>query len=118
MAAKPEDDEILKDFYRRVRPWGFWGPILKKVQAEDPNFQRNKDFWRDMFNVAVGMVWQIALVALPIYIVTWRLKHALVTLVVIGLTSLSLKFFWYDHMKDLEHINEYSGSSKELASTH
>ena len=72
----PEDEEVLKDFYRRVRPWGFWGPIQKKVQAEDPSFQRNKDFFRDMFNIAVGMVWQIALVALPIYIVTWRQRTA------------------------------------------
>ena len=30
--TKPEDDEVLKAFYRRVRPWGFWGPVLAKVQ--------------------------------------------------------------------------------------
>jgi hypothetical protein len=68
-----------------------------------------------MFNVVVGMVWQIALVALPIYIVTWRLHRALVTLGVVALTSVILKFTWYDHMKDLEHINEYSGTPKGLA---
>jgi len=34
---------------------------------EDPSFQRNRDFWRDMFNVVVGISWQVALVALPIY---------------------------------------------------
>ena len=108
LLTKPEDEEVLKDFYRRVRPWGFWEPILKKVLAEDPSFQRNKDFWRDMFNIAVGMVWQVALVALPIYIVTWRLRHALLAFAIITLTSLVLKFTWYDHLKDLEHINEYS----------
>jgi hypothetical protein len=54
------------DFYRRVRPWGFWGPVLKKVLAEDPGFKRNKDFFRDMFNIAVGIVWQVSLVALPL----------------------------------------------------
>ncbi|MGD0580539.1 MAG: sodium:solute symporter family protein, partial [Bryobacteraceae bacterium] len=36
LLTKPEDDEVLKDFSRRVRPWGFWGPILAKVRAEDP----------------------------------------------------------------------------------
>ena len=69
LLTKPEDDEVLKDFYRRVRPWGFWGPILAKVRAEDPTFERNKDFFRDMFNIVVGIVWQVCLVALPIYIV-------------------------------------------------
>jgi hypothetical protein len=117
LLTKPEDDAILMDFYRRVRPWGFWGPILKKVQAEDPSFRRNTDFWRDMFNIAVGMVWQVALVALPIYIVTWRLKHAALTAAVVAVTSLILKFTWYDHLKELEHINEYAGApAKELSS--
>jgi solute:Na+ symporter, SSS family len=116
LLTAPEDDEVLKDFYRRVRPWGFWGPILKKVQQQDPAFQRNQDFWRDMFNIAVGMVWQIALVALPIYIVTWRLRYAAISLAVVAVTSVMLKLWWYDHIKELEHINQYSGppAPKEL----
>ena len=116
LLTAPEDDEVLKDFYRRVRPWGFWGPILKKVQQQDPAFQRNQDFWRDMFNIAVGMVWQIALVALPIYIVTWRLRYAAISLAIVAVTSVILKFAWYDHIKELEHINQYSGppAPKEL----
>jgi len=109
LLSEPEDEETLKDFYRRVRPWGFWGPILKKVQQEDPSFQRNRDFWRDIFNIIVGMVWQISLVALPIYVVTWRLRAAGYTAVIIAVTSVILKFTWYDHLKELEHINQYSG---------
>ena len=66
LLTKPESDEILMDFYRRVRPWGFWGPVLKKVLAEDPGFKRNKDFPRDMFNIVVGIVWQVSLVVLPL----------------------------------------------------
>jgi len=54
-AHRAEDDAVLKDFYRRVRPWGFWSPILRQVVQEDPSFQRNRDFWRDMFNVVVGI---------------------------------------------------------------
>ena len=105
----PEDEAVLKDFYRRVRPWGFWGPILKKVQQEDPSFQRNPDFLRDMFNVVIGMIWQVSLVILPMYIVTWHLRRAALTFAVIAITSITLKLTWYNHLKDLEHINQYSG---------
>jgi Na+/proline symporter len=105
----PEDEAVLKEFYRRVRPWGFWGPILKKVQQEDPSFQKNKDFFRDMFNVVVGIVWQIALVVLPIYIVTWRLRTAAIAFGVVAITSIILKFTWYNHLKELEYINQCSG---------
>jgi Na+/proline symporter len=108
LLTKPEDEAVLKDFYRRVRPWGFWGPVLKKVREEDPAFRRNTDFWRDMFNVAVGICWQISLVALPIYIVIQKFRSALIALAVIGVTALVLKFTWYDHLKELEHINQFS----------
>jgi len=110
LLTAPEDEEVLKDFYRRVRPWGFWGPILKKLEQEDRSFRPNKDFPRDVSNIVVGMVWQIALVALPIYIVTWRFGRAALTLLIIVITSIVLKFTWYDHLKELEHINDYAGS--------
>jgi Na+/proline symporter len=98
----PEDDAVLMDFYRRVRPWGFWGPVLKKVLAEDPGFKRNKDFCRDVFNIAVGIVWQIALVALPLYVVIHEWDRAALAAGVILVTSLILKFTWYDHLEARE----------------
>jgi Na+/proline symporter len=102
LLTKPEDDAVLMDFYRRVRPWGFWGPVLKKVLAEEPDFQRNKDFFRDMFNIAVGIVWQISLVALPLYIVIQEFQRVALTLAVILVTSVILKFTWYDHLLERE----------------
>jgi len=102
LLTKPEDDAVLKDFYRRVRPWGFWGPVLKMVLAEDPAFKRNKDFGRDMFNIAIGIVWQMALVALPIYIVIQEFDRAAIALGTILGTSAILKFTWYDHLSARE----------------
>jgi Na+/proline symporter len=101
LLTKPEDDEVLKGFYRRVRPWGFWGPVLAKVQAEDPSFQPNPDFVRDMFNVVVGIAWQTSLVALPIYVVIRRYQMAAIALAVVVVTSIALKFVWYDHLTDM-----------------
>jgi hypothetical protein len=98
MFTAPESDAVLMDFYRRVRPWGFWGPVLEKVLAEDPEFKRNEDFYRDIFNVAVGIVWQIALVALPLYIVIHEFVRAGIALAVILVTSIVLKLSWYDHL--------------------
>jgi len=97
LLTKPEDDEVLKDFYRRVRPWGFWDPILAKVRAEDPAFERNKDFWRDMFNVVIGIVWQVSLVALPCYFVIQKFNS-------VAVTSIVLKVTWYDHLRELESV--------------
>jgi len=62
---------------------GLLGPVLKMVLAEDPGFKRNEDFLRDMFNIAVGIVWQIALVVLPLYIVIKEFQRAAITLAVV-----------------------------------
>jgi Na+/proline symporter len=102
LLTKPEDDKVLMDFYRRVRPWGFWGPVLKKVLAEEPGFQRNQDFYRDMFNIVVGIVWQISLVALPLFIVIQQFGHAALTLAVILGTSAILKCTWFNHLTERE----------------
>ena len=102
LLTKPESDEVLMDFYRRVRPWGFWGPVLKKVLAEDPGFKRNKDFCRDMFNIAVGIVWQVSLVALPLYVVIKEFDRAAITLAITLVTSVILKFTWYNHLNERE----------------
>ena len=58
-----------------------------------------------MFNIAVGICWQISLVALPMYIVTWKIRFAIITMAIIAVASLILKFSWYDHLKELEHVN-------------
>jgi Na+/proline symporter len=115
--TEPEDEEVLKDFYRRVRPWGFWRPVLAKVLAEDPAFERNKDFWRDMFNVVVGITWQVSLVALPIYIVIQKFRSAVIAAAIVVVTSIVLKFTWYNHLETREafgQTNVPSGAAQSM----
>lgn len=93
-----EDDEVLKAFYRKVRPWGFWGPILAKVRQEDPGFEPNPDFGRDMFNIAVGIAWQTSLVLIPILLVIRKWNGLMIAGAVVVVCSLILKFTWYDNL--------------------
>jgi Na+/proline symporter len=97
-----EDDKVLMSFYRQVRPWGFWGPILAKVRAVDPGFHPNHDFWRDMFNIALGICWQTSLVALPVCIVIRKWNGALTAAALVAVTSVILKFTWYDNLETRE----------------
>jgi len=106
LLTRAEDDEVLKSFYKRVRPWGFWGPVLRQVLKEDPSFKPNRDFRRDMFNVVVGICWQTSLVALPIYIVIRNTTAAMAALGVVAATSVVLKLSWYDHLREMEETPE------------
>jgi Na+/proline symporter len=98
-ASKPESEETLKSFYKTVRPWGFWGPIREKVMQEDPSFQPNREFKRDTVNVLVGIVWQLSMTALPIYLVLRNWSWMGAVLAVLVVTSLILKFNWYDRLE-------------------
>lgn len=99
LLSKPEEDEILIKFYKNVRPWGFWEPIRAKVMAQDPTFQANRDFSRDMVNIGVGIVWQLCLTALPIYIILRMWPWIGGTVVVLAITTFILKFNWYDKLE-------------------
>ena len=95
----PEDETTLKAFYKQVNPWGFWGPIREQVRREDPSFQPNPNFRRDTANVLVGIVWQLCLTALPIYLVLQRWSWVGAIFAVLVVTTVVIKFNWYDKLE-------------------
>jgi solute:Na+ symporter, SSS family len=98
LLTEPESDEVLKAFYRNVRPWGAWDPIYRKCLADTPGFEKNRDFQRDALNIAVGLVWQTSLVTGPIYLAIQHWKEMAISLAVFVATSAILKRTWYDHI--------------------
>lgn len=115
-----EDDEILMNFYKSVRPWGFWKPIREKVMKADPSFVPNKDFKRDMFNIVVGIVWQITLMAAPVYLVIRHWSGFYVSMAIMIATTVVLKFNWWDKLEETfgegkEKTSEVRDSGVELA---
>ncbi len=100
--TKPTDIEVLKNFYKNVRPWGFWKPVKDLVIAEDSNFVENKNFKMDMLNIALGTIWQTSLVALPMYVVFHEFSAAGVTLMISLVFTFVLKKTWYDKLHTMD----------------
>ena len=99
-ATAPEKDDILKKFYKSVRPWGFWKPIHEKVVAEHPDFQKNNAFARDMLNVVVGIIWQITLVTIPVYLIIENFKFMWISILILLVTTVFLKYNWFQKLED------------------
>ncbi|MFY0628512.1 MAG: Na+:solute symporter [Reichenbachiella sp.] len=97
-AAPATDEDVLKKFYKNVKPWGFWGPIHDKVIAEDPSFVKNTNFKSDSFNVIIGIIWQTSLVIFPIYLVLMEVVPLVVSIGIVVLCSIILKKTWYDKL--------------------
>ena len=87
-------------FSRQNGPWGFWKPVRDSLAAKGTPVEENKDFARDMINVTVGIIWQTALICVPIFLVIRDWPKFLIALVIAIATSVFLKIYWYDNMRD------------------
>jgi solute:Na+ symporter, SSS family len=99
LLTPPDDWDVLKAFYRNVRPWGLWKPVLEELRKDDPAAQPNRNFAMDMFNVANGIIWQLTLMVAPFALVVrqWNLFWG--ALIVLAVTSVIMKFTWYDRLE-------------------
>lgn len=116
LLTEPVDAETLKTFYRNVRPWGFWKPVYELVRAEDAGLEPNRDAVRDLTNCAVGIVWQLMLVTIPLYVIFRNLTAAAICAGILAATSVYLKIRWYDHLESDRTIAD-AGKNSETAET-
>lgn len=98
LLTKPVESETLKKFYRDVRPWGFWQPIYEMCREEDAEIQPNRDAVRDLTNCGVGIIWQLMLVTIPVYVVLRNFTGILTSVLILVGTSIFLKKFWYESL--------------------
>ena len=98
--SPPTDKEVLKKFYRTVRPWGFWKPIHELVVIDDPSFQPNKRFKLDMFNVFLGIIAQLCLTILPMYLVLWMKLPLIITVLILAVIIIILKKTWWNKLEN------------------
>ncbi len=100
LLTPPTDMEVLKKFYSTVRPWGFWGPVLEQVREDNPAFEPNKDFRKDMWNVGVGVIAQTAITVLPVFIVLLMPKAGMLTAGILAVCVAILYRTWYKKLPE------------------
>lgn len=98
----PTNMATLKSFYKNVRPWGWWKPVLKELQAEDTEVEKNKSFGIDMLNCLIGIIWQSSMILMPIFLVVRDYPKTWMSLLVFVVSSFILKFTWLDKVKNYE----------------
>ncbi|MDH3322994.1 MAG: sodium:solute symporter, partial [Flavobacteriaceae bacterium] len=99
-SAPPTDEAVLKTFYKNVRPWGFWAPVNDLIVAEDPDFKKNTDFGRDMFNVTIGIIAQTVLVIIPMYVIFRQDVPLYIALAVLAVCLFLLKKYWWNTLNE------------------
>ncbi|WP_117882980.1 sodium:solute symporter family protein [Aureibaculum luteum] len=100
--SKPTDMKVLKAFYKNVRPWGWWKPVLTELKKDDETIEKNNHFSLDMLNVLIGIIWQSSMIVLPIYFMIRDYQNTLIALVIFVITSIILKYTWLDKVRKIK----------------
>lgn len=101
--SRPTDEDVLVEFYRNVRPFGFWAPIqsranLSATELNDPG----ESAWYTMLNVLLGCVAIFGAYVSPMYLVGHWHTSALIWAAISAAAMIALKFTWYDHLPPAE----------------
>jgi Na+/proline symporter len=100
LLTKPVEKETTLSFYSRTKPWGFWKPVIADAKALDAAFKPNTNFSRDAVNVLAGIVWQMCMVILPLYIAFRQWNTVWIVLIVWLVSSFFLKKNWYNKLEN------------------
>jgi len=99
--SKPTEMKVLKSFYSTVHPWGWWKPVLEALNKEGKPIEKNNEFLKDMLNCGIGIIWQSSMIVLPIYFMIRDYPKAWVALAIFVLTSVLLKYTWFDRVRKI-----------------
>src|SRR5690606_31739349 len=99
-AAPPTDMAVLRSFYTNVRPWGFWKPVHALVLEDDATFVANKGFKLDMFNVVLGIIAQLCLTILPMYLILGSTMPLILVMGILLIIIIILKKTWWDKLEN------------------
>jgi solute:Na+ symporter, SSS family len=96
-SAAPTNESVLLEFYKRTRPFGFWGPIRKKIQSETLD-QINKENRRDILSTFLAVPWQVVLFLTGMAVILKRWDQFTWLALILAALSIGLYFNWFRHL--------------------
>lgn len=101
--GRPTDDAVLLEFYRSVRPFGWWGPIRERAgltasELNDPG----ESVTYAVINVLLACLAIFGAYVAPMYLVGHWHMSALAWAAASVAAMIVLKFTWYDHLPKAE----------------
>jgi len=86
------DSHTLGEFYREIRPFGFWRPVAMHCEKKRSPSDSVK---RSLFNAAIGTAGLTGLYLGPMYLVGHWYAQAAVWAAIFVLCLITLYFTWY-----------------------
>ncbi|AQQ72072.1 Na(+)/glucose symporter [Limihaloglobus sulfuriphilus] len=96
LLTEPVKEDYINEFYKRVRPFGFWKKVYKRLgMSEQDHKKRSDNPYLVFFNAIIAGIALHAYYMCSIYVVGHFFKETLISLAVAAVTSIVLYFTWY-----------------------
>ncbi|MEO0474491.1 MAG: sodium:solute symporter [Planctomycetota bacterium] len=92
----PTDLKTLENFYRKTRPFGFWGPIRQSVD-EKTRLDMTTEHRRDLLAIPVAVMFQILLFFTPMLAMVGNWTGTIVCGVGLLISTAALWRYWLRH---------------------
>ena len=97
--TKPTDDEVLFNFYKITRPFGFWNKVRNQL-SNDVLSKINGENRRDIIAIFFAVPWQVVLFLTGMMVVMKQWTNVFNLLLLLIPLSLGLYWFWFRHLSD------------------
>lgn len=114
MTTEPIDEEVIDNFYKITRPFGFWGKVSKKLPS---NIQAKikAENNRDILSTLIAVPWQLSLFLMGMMLIMKRWDNFRVLLLSFVLLSIGLYFTWFRHLAKEVKIEAETGGREDKA---
>ena len=108
LATESTDPDILRKFYKSVRPFGLWKPIAQMAElSEEDSSSKSESVQRTILNVVLAMIAITGLYLFPMYLVGHWYLYSTIWFTLAIATIIVLKYTWYDCLPE-------AGNNKDL----
>ncbi len=103
--TEPTDLQVIDNFYKVTRPFGFWGIVRKNLPANIQQKIKNENR-RDIVSTLIAIPWQLTLFMLGITFMMKRWDTFGILLAVFIMLSIALYFTWFKYLSKEVKISE------------
>ncbi|WP_414622386.1 sodium:solute symporter family transporter [Calothrix sp. CCY 0018] len=103
--TEPTNLQVIDNFYKVTRPFGFWGIVRKNLPANIQQKIKNENR-RDIVSTLIAIPWQLTLFMLGITFMMKRWDTFGILLAVFIMLSIALYFTWFKYLSKEVKITE------------
>lgn len=99
----PTDKNVLENFYKITRPFGFWKP-LEHILSKDVKKRMRREHRNDLLSLPFVGTWLVTMFLMPMQLIIKQYKSFCISLSLFVISVIFIYIFWYKNLPTEEDI--------------